>query len=253
MPRRSVVVWGVLLWGVVQPVVSSDVIELTTKRRLQGIILREREDQLEVQVAWKGFTTLERAVVVSIAKESAEDHQRLLSQWEEDYLDGQRRQQQERAFEAEQRARGMVKYRGEWISAESLTSLLTQQASNEQQIMNELREREEESRRMLRRLQDLEQENQRLGRQLTEERRTWISGPLITTPFLVRSDRAFHRRHDRQVVRDEHGNLLRVREHDGHKFFTTPDGTHVDLQLHDGHLAFRDESGIHHDVNRLSH
>lgn len=232
-----------------QSVAWSDVLHLANHETLEGIVVWETDARIKVQIAWTGYVTLERVVVVEIARGSADEHERLLVRWHEEFLSSQTRERERRAFDTAQRERGLVKYRGQWIIPEEL-ALIREEAAREaarrERQQREQQQLEEELNRLAQRLQALEEENQRLrnaaGRQ-----------PAVFVPsgFFLHDHQLVHR--DPRFFRDEHGNLLRVGAHDGHRFLTTPDGEHRDVQVHGDHLAFSDEQGSHHDLERVGH
>ena len=223
---------------------QADVLSLSNGRTLEGVIVEETDSHIEVQVTWRGYVSLEKVAIVSIARGDAQDHRRLRSHWQEEFLADQHRERERAAFEAAQRARGLTLYNGKWMTREEQVRIKEEQA-NQERLQREAaakRAAEEEAQRTAQRLQALEEENRRLQYLATQPRFWWVPQDLII------------RHHDHtNLLKDEQGNLIRVQEHDGHKFFTTTDGKHVDLQSHDSHLAFTDEQGIHHDLEPVKH
>ena len=246
--RRIIGLCGALLWVSGAEVAWGDLLHLSGGRKLEGVIVKETESQVKIQVSWQGYVSVDRSSVVSIARAGKEENQRLLGQWRRDFLSDQQRERKRIAFEAAQRAKGLVMYKGSWISQTELASIQAKQKEEEVRKEREAREEaakrsaEEETRRTERRIQALEEENLRLQQQAVTRRE------LLVVPNTV----VIHH-HDPNLFRDERGNLIRIEEHEGHKFFTTTDGRHVDLQSHDGHLSFTDERGIHHDLERAAH
>ena len=224
-----------------------DLLQLSGGRKLEGVIANETESQIKVQVSWQGYVTVDRSSVVSIARAGKEGNQPLLRHWRRDFLADQQREHKRAAFEAAQRAKGLVMYKGSWISQTELASIQAKQKEEQLQKEREAREEaakqaaEEETKRTERRIQALEEENLRLQRRVTRQELLIVPNTII-----------FHH-NDPNLFQDERGNLIRVEEHEGHQFFTTTDGKHVDLQSHDGHLAFTDERGIHHNLERVAH
>ncbi len=246
MGRREWCSWtcGVLVVIGAHSAARADVLTLANHRTLDGIIVKESGSRIEVQVTWKGYVSLEKAAVVSIARGDVEDHQRLRSDWRKEFLADQQRDRARAAFEAAQRARGLTRYKGKWITQEELALIKEEQATQErlQREAAATRAAEEEAQRTAQRLQALEEENQRL-QYLVNRPRVWLAPGEVVV-----------RHHDHpNLVKDEQGNLIHVQEQNGQNFFITTDGKHVDLQSHESHLAFTDERGIHHDLVPVRH
>ena len=247
MRLREGVLCGLMLWVSDQPLTSADTLRLSGGRTLEGIILEDTASQVKIQVSWKGDVTLSREAVVSIARSEVSDHQRLLRQWQREFVADQRRERRRLALEAAQRARGLVRYQGRWISQDEL-ALIQDRQRREAEAAEERQRRDAEAKLVQERLQTLEEENRRLRWDLDQGHRWW-SWWWNPRTIIVQE------RHqpDPDLFRDEQGNLIRVNEHEGHQFFTTTDGRHVDVQSHDGHLAFTDEQGVHHDLRLAGH
>jgi hypothetical protein len=231
--------WCVLLWMSAQQAAWGDVLYLSSGRRVEGVVVDETPSHITVQVSWKGYVTFDRQALARVVRGDDQIRERLLSAWRREFLEDQQREHKRRAFEAAQRARGLVRYKGEWITREELAFVREEQRRRERQRREEEAQRaaEEEAKRVAQRLQALEEEHRRLQQQLLVRQRLWV----VPESVIVRH-------HHPKLFRDEHGNLMRVREHDGHQFFTTTDGQHVNLESHDGHFAFTDAQGIHHDL-----
>jgi len=228
---------GGLLWLSGQQAARADVLRLSNGQELEGIIVKEIGPAITVQVSWQGYVTLDREAVMSIVRGDEPEHERLLSDWREQFLASQERERQRKALEARQRERGLVKHNGEWLTREEL-AVLQEQARREAQARQEREQREEEANR----LRALEEEIRRLRQQVAERRYLVVTHDVFALP-----------RRKPGLIQDEHGNLIHVGEHEGHRFFTMTDGTHVDLQPHDGHLAFTDEQGLHRDLTSVHH
>ena len=244
---NGVAVWVVLLgWCLCRPSAArADVIYFLGGRMMEGIVVQETAAQIKVQVAWQGYVTLDRDSVVSILRADERERQRLLTEWRKEFLADQQRERERVAYEEAQRPRGLVEHQGRWVTPAELATLKKEQARKEREQreakakQEEEAQREAEAREATQRLQALQEENLRLRELVVQQRLL-----LVPTSVLVE-------RRDPSLFRDEQGNLIRVREHGGHQFFTATDGQHVDLQSHDGHLAFTDAQGLHHDLTCL--
>ena len=238
MRRTTIRLFAAVLLGLsAQSRVWADVLTLANTQTIEGLIVEENESHIKVQVAWQSYVTIDRQAVVSIAQGDAHEHDQLLARWQEEFQADQQRERAQRNLEAAQRARGLVKYRGEWIKLEELITV--QARKQEQQAQQERQQLEDQLSQLAQQVRALSEENQRLRQELFFARQQVV---VLPQPVLVRHH------HDPTLFTDEQGNLIRVQEHDSHQFFTTTDGKHVDLQSHDGHLAFTDEQGLHHDL-----
>ncbi len=227
------------IWLAVQGTARADLIALSTGRTLEGLVTQETDSRITVQVMWQGYVSLSRAEVVQIERSSEEERQRVIAQWRDQFLTARQREQEERAFSAAQQAKGLVRYRGTWVTEEELTAIKGDRARKERERKEEVarQQREEDTRRLAERVQALEEERLRLERALTY--RSWC----LANPVLI----IRHRQAD--LFEDEQGNLARVGTHEGHRFLTTSDGRHVDLEEHGDHLAFLGTDGTHHDLH----
>lgn len=240
MPRYAPWLVGLLV-GLGMPMTAwADRVHLSNGRVVEGIIVEETASRMKVQMAWAGYIWIHPEQIVSIEPGTEVSHRELLARWETEYEGAQERERVREAFEQAQLAKGLVRYRGRWLTREEFVRIEDARALEEK-----LRLREDEARRAAERLEAVQRENQRLQQELTRERYRLRQPLIVPHPF-----RRHHRRH---FVRDEQGNLLRSGKHDGHQFFISPDGRHIDLEPHGAHLAFVDEEGIHHDVQRVWH
>ena len=218
---------------------------------VEGIVIRQTDAQVVLQIAQEGYVVLDRASIAEIVPSTEPERKRLLIQWKEEHQAFLDQEEQRRKFEAEQRAKGLVLYDGEWMSREAVAAIKAQTVAEEQRHKletalkqeQEARKREEAERKaredelkaLSERLRTMQEEQLRLQQEIVALRCS-----LARPPFVIGSE----------FVRDEQGNLLRVRAHAGHLFVETPDGVHADLQVHGDHLSFTDHHGIHHDVER---
>jgi hypothetical protein len=93
-------------WCVRAPAARADAVTLASGRVIHGIVLDEDHRQVRVQVAWRGFVTLDRAEVAAIWRGDDAEHERLRAGWQSRYAADQRQlQARDRQAQAEQRAR----------------------------------------------------------------------------------------------------------------------------------------------------
>ncbi len=228
-----------LLAAARHPLVWADVLNLSNGREVEGIIVQETDAAVKVQVTWQGYLTIDRDAVTEIARGDALRHEQLLARWQIETDDAKRGEEARRQFDAEQRARGLVKYGGRWVHPRTL-----QRAAARRREHRELQAR---VRRLNQRLGAVEEENRRLRRDVTTARMQ----PRLLGPFVVRHERRPPRPQPPGLLVDEHGNFLRVRRHDDHPFVMATDGTHLDAEPHGDHLAFTDARGRHRDLQQV--
>lgn len=241
MARWGTWVLCLVVWMGGVGVAWADLLYLSDGRKVEGIITQETDSHIEVQVLWQGYMTVPRGSILSIVRGNRQDRQRLLKKWQKDFLADQTRERKKATFEAAQRAKGLVKYEGEWITAEQLA--LIQKREREEKERKEKEAREEEARRVEQRLQALEEENQRLRRQVEAQ-----------TELIFRFRQGIVVHHNNpSLFQDDQGNLIRVQEELGQKFFITTDGKRVDVKSHEGHLTFTDDQEIHRDLRQVAH
>lgn len=218
--------------------VRGDEIRLANGQILEGIVVDETTSQVKVQVTSQGYLWLDRAAVSSVERASEEDNQQLLDAWRRAERTVKDARREREALEADQRAKGLVKHKGRWITKEELAAITEQEARAERE-----RQREAEAERTAQLIQALQEENRRLQDLVAEHQRQ----------ILYWRGLVHHQQHDPHLFRDEQGNLLRVQRHEGHPFFVAPDGKHVDLQSQEGALTFTDSQGARRTLEPAHH
>ena len=207
------IVW---LWLGVATSGWADVVEVAPGRVIEGIVVQEAGAKIRVQVSWQGYATFDRAAVVSIRRESAEENTRLQDAWRQEALVREERERAQQAFEAAQRERGYVKYRGEWVSREELALL------QEERLNKEREARANDIQQITQQLKALQEDNHRLQQELLAARQLYFNNPRVIV--VQREPRC-----PLPLVRDEQGQIFSLQHHDGHQFVTTTDGHHLDV------------------------
>lgn len=246
---RIVATGLMLLWLPGEFSAWADQVHLTNGQTIEGIVAREADSQVVLQVAWEGYVVLDRPSIAAIDAANDKQRKQLLGQWHEEYLAFQERDRKNKAFEARQLARGLVLHQGQWVTPEELTAMKAQAKAAEEEhrkrqeaeerLRNEQQERkarEEELQALTERIRTMQLEQLRLQQEISS-----LKYLLVRPDFLLETGTQF--------VRDAQGNLLRVKRHDGHLFVVPSDGAHADLQVHGDHLSFTDRQGTHHDVD----
>ena len=233
----------------------ADRIHLTNGQMLEGIVIRETNAQVVLQIAWEGYIVLDRASVAGILPATERERKRLLTEWKEEHDAFLEREERRRQFEAEQRAKGLILYDGQWVpwqevaaskaqaiaddTRRKLEDALKQEQQARKRAEEERKVREEELTALTERLRAMQEEQLRLQQEISSLRCILARPQLIVQHLSPR------------FMRDEHGNLLQVGEHAGHLFVTTSDGAHADLQIHGDRFGFTDPHGIRHDLEEV--
>ena len=195
MNRCEQLLCGLLLWVSWQSPACGDLVHLSSGRTLEGIVVWETPSRVKLQVSWRGYVTIERDAVGEIVRGDDQEHERLFTEWREAFLAAGERRRQRAAFEAQQRARGLVRHQGTWISLEELKFI-------EEKSADARRKYEEQLQRLTERLRALEAQNRILSQRLARR------------PVVLRSSRFFLPHHGlphARLAKDEQGNLLRLR------------------------------------------
>ena len=236
--------------------VCGDQVHLTNGQTIEGIVVREDEAQIVLQVAWGGQVVLDRASLKAIERSDEKDRQALLARWREEDQAFKEREERERAFEESQRAKGLVFYRGQWVTKEEVEGIKAGvRAADEERHKREEAERqlkqgqeareklETELRALTERLRDMQQEQLRLQQEITSLRQVIIQRDQWRRRFS----------HIPLVVRDQFGNLLQVIVVDHGPVIELPDGSRCDLDVDGNRFTYIDHAGIHHQVELVTH
>lgn len=230
--RRSCVLAGaVILLLAGDEVVWADRVHLTNGQLLEGVVLREGDSQVVVQVAWEGHIVLDRSSVARVEASSDADRKVLLARWREEHEAFKERDEREREFEQRQIALGLVLYRGQWVTKEELDGIRNEAKA----AADERREREAAEKELKREADARKKAEQELGT-LTErlkglqEEQLRLQQEISSLRYLLAQTTRFIQASPR-FVKDANGNLLRIQTHDGHRFVETSDGSHGDLAV----------------------
>ncbi|MFH1245866.1 MAG: hypothetical protein V1662_05200, partial [Candidatus Omnitrophota bacterium] len=113
--KKRIFFWGVVIAGGWLNVAEADIIGLKNGNIIEGVILRETEKSIELEVFPESTITFGGEDIAFIKKWEDNKNQTLREKW---LADQQQREEAELArqeFEREQRAKGLVKYDGKWI------------------------------------------------------------------------------------------------------------------------------------------
>lgn len=229
----------------------ADQVHLSNGQVLDGIVLRQSDAQVVLQVAWESHIILDRETVVKIDTVDEAARTALLNRWHEDYQAFRKRDERQQAFEESQRAKGLVFYRGEWLTKEEVQAIKTDLRHAEaerakREAAEESLKREEEVRKKLegelaaltQRLQGMQVEQARLQQEITSLRQ-----------LLSRRHRRWPlpRRWPR-FVRDPGGRILRVAVDASGTAVELTDGTRCELVFDGATYSYIDRNGVVHSV-----
>ncbi len=214
MSGRQGPVWVAVLCVLSPAIARADILHLHNGQNLEGIIDQQSATQIRLQVAWRGFVKLPRSSVESIQPGTLAEHAALRDEWRRSFDAAQQRQQTRVELEQAQRARGLVLYRGGWITGAELAQIEEARAAQ-----RALRAQQQQTEQLAARLSAIEQQNAALRQQLAQT--PTFPTVVISRPVAVLGHPGF--------ITDDQGNLLRLRHHEHHDFVVTSSGRHVDL------------------------
>lgn len=96
----------------------ADTIYLKNGNRISGIITKESEDSVEIKINIGAMVTFSRQDIEKIEKESDDKHVRMEESWEAEKSKKEVAEITEGVFEEGQIEKGLVEYKGEWITPE---------------------------------------------------------------------------------------------------------------------------------------
>ncbi len=173
--EKSVLAIALCAWAALQTPAWADTVRFASGRTLECIVVRETESSVEVQFAYGGYMTIDRREVAGIDRADPEANHRLMDAWQQKRRADERKQQEQAEFEDKQRAKGLVKYKGEWLTKEEIELIRSKQAERERQQM------QEEIASLRQRIMLLEYDNQRLRQELDDRRQRFY----VTPPQLI--------------------------------------------------------------------
>ena len=106
------VVLGISCWV---SLARADIVALKNGNVIEGIIVKETDEILEVEVFLGAKITFAKQDIAYLKKWNEQANQGLREKWLKDKEERKKAELARQEFEAKQRARGLVKYQGEWI------------------------------------------------------------------------------------------------------------------------------------------
>lgn len=103
--------------------VRADIIILKNDQELEGIIIKSSRGSIELQVSDKGFVSIDSATVVSVKRETVKQNSDRVLAWREQSLRALKEAQVMEAVERSQADKGLVKFKGEWMTPAERSAL----------------------------------------------------------------------------------------------------------------------------------
>ena len=113
------------------PVAGADEVCLENGNVIKGIIIREDESILEIEVFLDARITFTMQDISYVKKWNRQQNIQLRQQWLKDREERKKAELKRQQFEAEQKSKGLVKYRGEWIPKAEQEKLSTMEYINQ--------------------------------------------------------------------------------------------------------------------------
>ena len=161
---------GTFLLTALHPAAAgADAITFQNGRTLDCIIVKEENASVKVQFSWGGYMTIQRSEISGITQESPERNKQLMAVWKQQHQAEEQRKKDKAAFEADQRAKGLVKYNGEWLTREEIELARDKRADREIDQLNQ------QVSGLQQKIQLLEYENQQLRQEINTQRKLYVT------------------------------------------------------------------------------
>lgn len=155
LKTRLVLGLGAVLLLAILAAVQADTIYLKKGGRIQGVIISESEDSIELK-SNLGTIVLSRGAIARIERSTAEEKKALESEWEKEQEEKDKKAKEEKLFEQEQRAKGLVKYKGTWIPAKKMYEIEEEVQKEKDDLTKVFEQQKRELEEMEKRLKEME-------------------------------------------------------------------------------------------------
>lgn len=105
---------------------SADLIHLSNGNTVEGIVLSSATGRIEVQFAAGGSITFHPEEIESIERSDPDRNRDIKTQWAQDDKQFQADLKAKKEYEDAQRAQGLIKFEGEWLTKEEVDARLEQ-------------------------------------------------------------------------------------------------------------------------------
>ena len=110
---------------------EADLICLKNANVLEGVIVKETDSALELEVFLGAKITFNKQDIAYIEKWSKEENLALVEKWLEDREERKEAELARQEFESQQKEKGLVKYKGKWISKPEKDKIKTREYVDE--------------------------------------------------------------------------------------------------------------------------
>ncbi len=110
---------------------GADIVCLKNGNIIEGVVVEETDNLLQLEVFLNAKITFTKQDIAYVKKWDERKNQALREKWLKDKQDREKAEISRQEFESEQRARGLVKYRGEWIPETEKDTLKTREYIDE--------------------------------------------------------------------------------------------------------------------------
>ncbi|MCX6338342.1 MAG: hypothetical protein NTX71_00290 [Candidatus Aureabacteria bacterium] len=132
-----------------------DTVLLKKGGHITGVISSESETSIAIKSSM-GTIVLSRGAIAKIERATAEVNRALESQWEQERSQEEKKLNEAKRVEEEQRAKGLVKYQGTWITAEKAYEIEKGVARDKEEWEKSVEQQKRDLQEMEKRLRDLE-------------------------------------------------------------------------------------------------
>lgn len=134
---------------------SADTVYLKKGGKIEGVIGNEGADSLEIKSSL-GTIVLSKGAILKIERAKEDENKSLESQWWKEREGEKEKVKAAKVFDDEQRAKGMVKYQGTWISADKAYEIDKGFTKQKEEWERGVEQQKRELQDMERRVRDIE-------------------------------------------------------------------------------------------------
>lgn len=121
LPERPIlgpVILPALVFVMAAAPARSDTVRLINGDTLTGIVVKQYDAGLDLQVDDQGFVSLSSSSVAAVKRQSDEENQALARRWRSLREEATKKKRSEERLALEQRMKGLVLYKGQWVAPE---------------------------------------------------------------------------------------------------------------------------------------
>lgn len=157
---------GVFVTLLLNPIgAPADVIHLKKGGKVKGVVINESEESVEIK-SNLGTIVLSRGAISRIVKATEEENKAFESQWRKEKKEKDEEADRNVQFEKEQRAKGLVKYKGTWVTPEKLAEIERGTEDRKKELVRNIDEQKRVLDEMEKQLKEIETRLDRREREL---------------------------------------------------------------------------------------